>query len=322
MESNSGYPKKYWNNGTMVGQTKALSTNVLYYNGYRLAAEMGRVLLEEEKRSTGSQRSNRVTSGTIEELDNKATTLKAAIRNRFWMEGRGYYSYFEDEENQLVEQMEGLGESLVLLSDDFEDSGHRIRSILDSTHNTGIGIPCLWPQFDHGNITINDRRISQRYHNGRIWPFVMGFYSIAAARNGRIDLFAEQMLQLMELSEINNTFAEFYDLDKTFPNARRRQLWSDTAFLSMVVKGLFGMKFQVDGIVFSPNKPFPQNFVSTDETISLLNVKYREAIIDVHVKGFGNRVSSCKINDVPCDPKLPSTSVGRFVVEIEVSNAF
>ena len=33
MESNSGYPDKYKKNGDLVGSTKALSTNMLYYNG-------------------------------------------------------------------------------------------------------------------------------------------------------------------------------------------------------------------------------------------------------------------------------------------------
>jgi hypothetical protein len=150
----------------------------------------------------------------------------------------------------------------------------------------------------------------------------MGYYAIAAARNGRIDIFAEQMMHLMDLSEQNNTFAEFYDLDKTFPHKRRRQLWSDTAFLSMVIKGLFGMTFHVDGVTFSPNKPFPRNFVPIDETISLLNVKYRESVLDIHVKGFGNRVTSFQINGLPFDdPKIFPSSVGRQIIEIEVSNS-
>jgi len=42
MESNSGYPARYRGDGWLVGQTKALSTNVLYYNGYKLGAMMGR----------------------------------------------------------------------------------------------------------------------------------------------------------------------------------------------------------------------------------------------------------------------------------------
>eukprot|EP00578_Thalassiosira_sp_NH16_P004340 CAMPEP_0181132424 /NCGR_PEP_ID=MMETSP1071-20121207/30987_1 /TAXON_ID=35127 /ORGANISM="Thalassiosira sp., Strain NH16" /LENGTH=398 /DNA_ID=CAMNT_0023218755 /DNA_START=33 /DNA_END=1229 /DNA_ORIENTATION=- len=46
LESNSGYPEKYMNDGELVGKTKALSTNMLYYSGYNLASKMGRELGE------------------------------------------------------------------------------------------------------------------------------------------------------------------------------------------------------------------------------------------------------------------------------------
>ena len=173
MESNSGYPTKYKKNGTLVGETKALSTNLLYYNGYRLAAEMGRILIKSNERLRTQSSNGGLSHQLIQDLDEKAEALKATIRKRFWLEDKGYYAYMEDEHDQLVEQMEGLGESLVLLSDDFELSGHRRRSILDHTPVTENGIPCRWPQFDHGDVPLDDRHISERYHNGRIWPFVM-----------------------------------------------------------------------------------------------------------------------------------------------------
>jgi len=253
-------------------------------------------------------------------LWNQSEKLKKEIRDRFWQEEQGYYAYLEDEDGVLIRQMEGLGEALVLLSDGFEDSGHRVRSILDRTHRTELGIPCLWPRFDHGDIPLDDRHISEVYHNGRIWPFVSGYFAIAAARKGRIDIFAEEMLRLIDLSEQKGTFAEFYELDKSFAEKRRRQLWSDTGYLGMVYQGLFGMIFEVEGIVFSPSKPYPQDFVETEETISLLNVRYRRAVLDIHVKGFGNHVASFKINGKNQDvPRLDAATVGKQVIEIEVT---
>ncbi len=50
MESNSGYPKKYAMNGPMVAKTMALSTNLLYYRGYVIAARLARLLGEDPKR--------------------------------------------------------------------------------------------------------------------------------------------------------------------------------------------------------------------------------------------------------------------------------
>jgi len=305
MESNSGYPEKYKKNGKLVGQTKALSTNLLYYNGYVLASKMGSILLED--------------SEYIQHLWNQGMKLKDHIRTRLWQEEKGYYAYFEDENGELVEQMEGLGEALVLLSEEFEDKGHRIRAILDHTYRTEIGVPCLWPRFDHGEIPVGDTDISQYYHNGRVWPFVMAYFAIAAAQKGRMDIFAEEMLRLIDLSEQADTFAEFYELDKTFPRKRKKQLWSDAGYLGMIYQGLFGMKFEVEGIVFAPSKPSSETFLKMDETISLLNVKYRKAVLDINVKGFGNVVKSFKINgEIQSEPKIDATVTGKQVIEIEV----
>ncbi|KAL3910818.1 MAG: hypothetical protein SGILL_007540 [Bacillariaceae sp.] len=310
MESNSGYPLKYALNGTLVGNTKALSTNMLYWNGYRLASEMGDILLMNNEE--------------VGHLRNQADKLREKIRDTFWQEDKGFYAYLHDENGNLVEQMEGLGEALVLLSEEFESSEHRVRSILGHTHRTEIGIPCLWPRFDHGDIPNldDDHHISMRYHNGRIWPFVSGYFAIAAARKGRADIFTEEMIRLIDLSEQNNTFAEFYELDKTFPPKRRRQLWSDTGYMGMIYQGLFGMVFEVNGIIFIPTKSklSSYGFAEMDETISLLNVKYRKAVLDIHVKGYGNRIKTFSINgETQKLPKVDATAEGKQVIEIEVA---
>jgi len=305
MESNSGYPKKYKNSGRLVGQTKALSTNILYYNGYYYAYKMGKILMENNQ--------------VVNTLEARARQLKKSIRERLWVEKKKSYAYFEDENGDLVENTEGLGVSLAMLSEGFE-SDHRIKLMLGEkgVHQTEVGIPSLWPRFDLGTDNPpdfdNDWPIYERYHNGRIWPFVSGYFAIAAARHGYSDIFAKEMMSLIDLSEQQNTFAEFYELDKTFPKKRRRQLWSDTGYLGMVYKGLFGMDFQPRFVEFSPTKVF-----ETDDTISLRNVKYREAILDIYVTGWGNIVTSFKLNgEVQESPKIFGDVIGRQKIEIEV----
>eukprot|EP00978_Attheya_sp_CCMP212_P019985 scaffold56737_cov75-Attheya_sp.AAC.4 len=156
MESNSGYPKHYSNHGDLVGKTKALSTNMLYYNGYHYAYQMGTILMEN--------------SQTVAVLKQRSKALKRSIRDRLWSEDQGSYAYFEDEDGNLMEHTEGLGVALVLLSEDFE-SARRVKILLEHTHRTALGIPSLWPRFDLGDFPENnDNHIAQRYHNGRIWP--------------------------------------------------------------------------------------------------------------------------------------------------------
>ena len=75
------------------------------------------------------------------------------------------------------------------------------------------------------------------------------------------------------------------------------------------------MVFKPDYIMFSPCKSVEQA-----ETISLTNVKYRKAILDIHVSGSGNFVESFKLNgDVQEVPRLSAYVTGRQIIEIVVS---
>lgn len=278
MESNSGYPYKYHMNGTLVGMTKALSTNMLHYEGYVIAGKMAKLLGKSES--------------VLSHYERRAASLRNKIRSRMWSPTHGYYSYFEDENENLVDQFEGLGEALVLLSTDFETDPARISSILEKTYRTPHGLPSLWPRFVYPKDS-PCQDIACYYHNGRLWPYVMGYYGLAAARHGRMDIFSQEFRNLVWLSQRKGTFAEFYELDGTFPDERRRQLWSDTGFLSLVFHGLFGMTFLPEGIEFHPVKP-PNMF---GETISLRGMRYREMILNIHVTGSGSEIASFTVND-------------------------
>lgn len=152
MESNGGYPQRFRLLGKLVGKTRALSTNLLHFAGYDMAAQMARELKQNQTE--------------IKMLEDKAGTLRKQIRSQMWLKDRGYYSYVMDENDELMEQMEGLGESLALL-DGFETDPFRIQSIFNNTYRTPRGLPCLWPRF---NNTIRDKFDS--YHNGR---YVLSF---------------------------------------------------------------------------------------------------------------------------------------------------
>jgi hypothetical protein len=132
MESNSGYSEKYKDNWELVGKTKALSTNILYYNGYYYAYKMGTILMEN--------------SQLVNSLKARSEALKLTIRERLWTEEKGAYAHFEDEEGNLVNQTEGLGLALAMLSERFE-SHHRIALMFG-----------------------NDNLISEGFRNGRVWP--------------------------------------------------------------------------------------------------------------------------------------------------------
>ncbi len=294
MESNSGYPVPYHNNGKLVGKTKALSTNMLHYNGYRMGAKMGQALGTDP--------------AEVKLLNSKADHLRHTIRTRLWLPSQGSYSYFEDQNQKPVDRMEGLGQALVLLAPEFETDDDRINRIFKSTYRDKHGIPCLWPRWD-----IKKRDIFSTYHNGRIWPFVQGYWALAASRHKQTDVFAEELNGLLWLSQRKNTFAEYYDFDGKFPDIRRRQLWSSAGYISMIYHGLFGMILEPDHIRFAPVKPK----TPFAETITIENVKYRNMDIAIKISGSGTQIQQFKLDGIAqSNPVIPASLKGPHKIEI------
>merc|ERR1719265_173761 len=78
----------------------------------------------------------------------------------------------------------------------------------------------------------------------------------------------------------------------TYARGRGRQLWSGAGFLGMIYHGLLGMTFTPHGISIQPVKPaglFPAS-------ISLRNLQYRAATLDIRVSGNGANVVRFEVN--------------------------
>ncbi|OEU18080.1 hypothetical protein FRACYDRAFT_238514 [Fragilariopsis cylindrus CCMP1102] len=338
------------NNSTTTTKAFSLSTNILYYNGYYFAYKMGLLLMEN--------------SVTVEALRQRANILKKKIRNTFWIsDERGYYTsnFISDEdakngidltnEEQTQTQIDiVLGQSLLMLTDDFE-SNHRIQLILKKTPRTTTTTRTTTST---ANTTATATTIAMPL-------FVSSYFAIAAARNGRDDIFYE------ELDTQINLFEQQYNNNSTFPLLppeleEPQSLLSSSAcadpsssaagFLGMIYQGMFGMKFDINPnyILFGPtlltkyrpnrrdeqqedgNVSYDCN--DCDETISLLNFKYKNAILDIYITGYGNQIKTFKINgivaeqppmmlqqqqkeeDEPYSYKLDSYVTGRQVIEI------
>jgi hypothetical protein len=293
MESNSGYPKKYANNGTLLGKTSALSTNALYYNGYVVAGKMATVLGEK-----------------AEPFAAKADALKQAINQHFWQEDKGYYGYVVDENQKLIPQMEGLGEALCILYGIAD--AQQAASVLKSTPTTDFGFPCLWPQFPE--YAAYGKDFTYFYHNGMIWPFVQSYWALAAAHTGDISTFDQEMEKLLKLSQRNNTFMEYYHPQDGTPSGSQDQLWSASGYLGMIYHGLFGIRFEENGIRFNPVVP------ARFDHLTLLNAPYRKEILNITVSGHGSKIESFKVNGkAVSEPFIPADLEGNQDIEIVLS---
>ncbi len=281
---------------------QALSTNCLYYNAYRLLDEMAGEL---GKPSNPNWRE-------------KAIALKTAINSHFW-KGKAGYRYLVDDRDSCDHQ-EGLGSSFALLfgiaSTDQE------RQVLDSQVITPFGIPCVWPAFERY------RRTDDSYgrHSGTVWPHVQGFWAEVAARAGEPEKFRHELIHLAGLAARDGMFAEIYHptngavyggLQEGSPDWQwhscRQQTWSATAFLRMVLMGLFGMRFDPKGITFHPLLPEGVTHVT------LADLPYRHQNLHLTIVGSGSQVKQFTINGhKTADVFLNADGKGEQEVKIEV----
>lgn len=269
-----------------IGDSFALSTNVLHYQALRLA--------ERFARERGDSRASAYAAW--------ADALATQIDARFWREDAGMYMSYIGEAAHAVPyaKYDLLGISLGVLAEVFP--AERARRALASYPYVEGGSPVVWPQEAQQPI----------YHNRAVWPFVSA-YSLRAAR--RVDdatRIQREIESLMRGSALAGSNMENYEMRTLAVHVDEgplsgpvvnspRQLWSVAGYLSMVLEGVFGV--EADGSI-APKLPtalVPQVFgkrssieLSDGTTTWILNRPGNldgDLLVAGSVKRAGNRVT-------------------------------
>jgi hypothetical protein len=215
-----------------IGDSYALSTNVLHYQALRLA-----------ERLAGHRGDARA-----DEYKAWADALAQQIDARFWREDIGQYMSYIGEAAHPVPyaKVDLLGLSLGILADVLPTG--RARRALAAYPIGPAGSPVVWPQEGQQPI----------YHNRAIWPFVSA-YSLRAARQlDDVPRIAAEIRSLMRGAALAGSNMENYELVSQAVHVdegalsgpvvnSERQLWSVAGYLAMVTEGVFGV--QDDGRV-------------------------------------------------------------------------
>ncbi|MCC7634588.1 Six-hairpin glycosidase-like protein [Stenotrophomonas rhizophila] len=220
-----------------IGDSFALSTNVLHYQALRLAERLAR--------ERGDAR--------VADYAGWADALAVQIDARFWREDAGLYMSYIGEAAHPVPyaKYDLLAISLGVLADVFP--ADRARRALANYPAVEGGSPVVWPQQAQQPI----------YHNRAVWPFVSA-YSLRAAR--RLDDAARIQLEIQSLmrgTALAGSNMENYEMRRLAVHVDEgalsgpvvnspRQLWSVAGYLSMVLEGVFGV--EADGSV-APKLP-------------------------------------------------------------------
>lgn len=279
----------------------SLSTNCLYYYAYVLADKIANALGAQEA-----------------VYAEKATCMKNAINEHFWSEEKQNYLYLCDPFGGCDHQ-EGMGASFAILFDVADPE--KKEKIFKNQYITAKGIPCVWPTFDR---YLTDDHMGYGRHSGTVWPHIQGFWADAAAGCKKKELFDSEFLNQTQNAVNYYQFAEIYHpvTGEIYGGRQERgngivewiaqpyQTWSATAYLRNVYMNLVGMQFAENGIAFDP---IGSNLVSD---ITLSNLVYRDAILNISIHGKGNSIGSFKLDGAETDRFIPADLCGNHEIEI------
>lgn len=282
----------------------ALSTNCLYYQAYVLAQRMAKELGVSPDHA----------------WHEKGEALRQAILKRFWNSGKGTFNYLTDAFGGSDYQ-EGLGHAFVLLFGIADKT--QTESVLRQQTVTPAGVPCVWPSFPRYD---KPKGESFGRHSGTVWPHIQAFYAEAALKAGQPAIFEHEFFTLAGFACRDSQFTEIYHPITGEPygglqedsgkgirlwDTCKRQTWSATGFLRMVLFGIAGMSFESGGIRFAPHLPKEcGNFL-------LQNITYRKMTLSLALSGQGRSIQAVKINGhTAASPFLDASLEGEQKVEI------
>ena len=287
------YPR--WMQPADIYASENLGTNVVHFQANTVLALMARQLGQPAVAARHEQ---------------TAARLKAAINQHLWQEKAGYYAQYRYGRLFPVRspRAEALGEALSVWFGVAE--GGRAKTVVAKTPTGPFGISCIYPQIPG----------LPPYHNDAVWPFVQSFWALAAAEAGNEASLTESMAAIYRpaalfLTDKENFVAGNGDYAGTQVNSSN-MLWSLSGSLALVYKVLFGMRYETDRLVF---RPFvPQAFAGARK---LRNFRYRKAVLDVDLQGFGNEIKTITLDEKPLPgAAVPATLTGRHQLRIVLTS--
>ncbi len=284
-----------WMQPADIFESECLGTNAVHYQANKVLADMADLLHEVAV----AQKHRQI-----------AHNIKEGINRYLWMADKNTYAqYLYGRNFKIVSpRSEALGEALCVI---FGIAGkEQAEKLVANTPVTPYGIPCIWPQIP--NIP--------PYHNNGIWPFVQSFWLWAGASVHNQQSVMESIGAIyrpaaMFLTNKENFVAENGDLSGTQINSSI-MLWSLSGNLSLVHKVLFGIRFEPGHLAFRPFVP-----EALKGNRSLTNFKYRHAVLDIEMTGFGNTIKSMTLDGKDLtNHTIPGNLEGRHAVTIHLDS--
>jgi hypothetical protein len=116
-----------------------------------------------------------------------------------------------------------------------------------------------------------------------VWYCWQAGIARAAAQAGDAALVHQLLGQQMRSAVLNKTFYEVTDAGTGEAWRWPGQLWHAAGFVSLVLYGLLGIRYDVQGMTFTPA------VVPVLAGVRVDGLRYRDAILDIEIRGHGTR---------------------------------
>ncbi len=286
------HPK--WMQCADIYNTETLSTSIVHAQAWKVLSEIASDLGHKK---------------VAEEAKAKSEEIAAAVNKYLWMDDKGYYAMYRyGRDNMIVNpRAETLGESLAIMWDVADPA--RAKTITENNPTTPFGAAIFYPQ-------IADM---PSYHNNALWPWVGAWWTMANAKAGNEDGVMQGFGSIVRPAALFATNKENFNLDNgdiyTELNSSN-MLWCLSGNLALTHKILFGIDFGKDRLSFHP---FVPKVLSGD--LKLDNFKYRDAVLDITLKGYGDKIKSFKVNGKEQSPEIfAKKAKGKMNVEIVMAD--
>lgn len=283
-----------WADPKDIYRSEAMGTTAVHFRATQILAEICRLQGQP---------------ALAKKYDGWANELKEGMNRNLWNEEMGLYAIYLYGRNHLVQhpQMEILGESFAVLWD--IASPERQRRISQSMVSEPFGTPDFYPNL----------KDQYPYHNDAMWPFTQGYWMKAQAKAGNEQGVLHAISSIYRLAAFTLTNLEnmviYSGCEKGLPINSPRQLWGVAADIGIVPNIYFGITYALDGIHFSPFVP-----KTLKAERRLQNFKYRNAVLDIKISGFGNQIKSFCLDGVESEPLFPASLSGAHTIEITLAN--
>ena len=287
------YPR--WMQPADIFESECLGTNAVHYQANIVLSKMASLLHKKE---------------TASKYRTIANTIKSGINKYLWIPEKKYYGQYLYGRNYKIvsPRSEALGEALCVLYGIAD--AEKAKQIISHTPLTAYGISCIYPQIPD----------IPPYHNNANWPFVQAFWLGAAAKAGNEKEVLESIADIYRpaglfLTNKENMVADNGDYSGTQINSSI-MLWSLSGNISIIHKILFGLHFEEHKLSFSPFVP-----KALGGNRVLENFKYRKAVINIEMNGYGNQIKNFLVDGKPESLfSVSSDLTGSHFIKIELAD--